>query len=592
MCEPQPGNEIQEPANPSLDAEDLQFWLDKAVAWGQFNSLGTHKDTCLHFSRLRDFLQQLLTHINYMSSTADTLKKLPLLGQFLGRLCWIPFVTADDTTRGLLLQCLSSLYSKCPSNAMERKANEWIRKVLYQLTAEDAMVQAVIKQMGVSPQEYHRKVLSKTVEKLQEKLGKSCTSSCNIYERCSCDHSVAVSEACVSLVSVPEASPLFGSLLQRPGTCVKETISENFLDALSCGYTTHSLSLDESAQISLWCRSLLSLEAAVMSLLESVTITGSTPQSQQQQVSQSLLPKACAQHFSIFLVVSDIFRSVLKQAEGNECVKSLVQTFSRCFRQELLLLQPQMSVSLKAFFPQSPFSLVAALFTEPSEMPQEAWRNHLNWLSCSLQRLTEKEEEEEEEGDGNDGVGLKGQQSVFEAWFLLVQCSHWVQVALQMLATSGLKECGPPLWLLTFYHHPTNRGHYRDVQLVRARAVYEHLHSLFSSAPPHHLPTDHLQSLVTLMSPQPQPPPPQSPQPPPPPPAPSLTLSLLVHFAVHCQLSPTASAEVLQAVVEHHSAVADEALCVLSSMELWINDEQVHLRIQGLINTIRNQPSA
>lgn len=31
-----------------------------------------------------------------------------------------------------------------------------------------------------------------------------------------------------------------------------------------------------------------------------------------------------------------------------------------------------------------------------AEMPQGAWRNHLNWLSSSLQRLTE----EEEEGDG------------------------------------------------------------------------------------------------------------------------------------------------------------------------------------------------
>uniref|UniRef100_A0A8C5GJH9 Uncharacterized protein n=1 Tax=Gouania willdenowi TaxID=441366 RepID=A0A8C5GJH9_GOUWI len=109
-----------EPANPSLDAEDLQFWLDKAVAWGQFNSLGTHKDTCLHFSRLRDFLQHF--PLNQLICEYPQVSKLLLL-MTVNLTC----VLSADTTRGLLLQCLSSLYSKCPSNAMERKANEWIR---------------------------------------------------------------------------------------------------------------------------------------------------------------------------------------------------------------------------------------------------------------------------------------------------------------------------------------------------------------------------------------------------------------------------------------------------------------------------------
>lgn len=30
-----------------------------------------------------------------------------------------------------------------------------------------------------------------------------------------------------------------------------------------------------------------------------------------------------------------------------------------------------------------------------AEMPQEAWRDHLNWLSSSLQKLAEEEEEED-----------------------------------------------------------------------------------------------------------------------------------------------------------------------------------------------------
>ncbi len=61
----------------------------------------------------------------------------------------------------------------------------------------------------------------------------------------------------------------------------------------------------------------------------------------------------------------------------------------------------------------------------------------------------------------------RGHHKVFEAWFLLVQCAHWVQVAVQLLVTSGPEDSGPLLWLLTFYHHPTNRGHHRALQLVR-----------------------------------------------------------------------------------------------------------------------------
>lgn len=65
----------------------------------------------------------------------------------------------------------------------------------------------------------------------------------------------------------------------------------------------------------------------------------------------------------------------------------------------------QTRVSLKAMFPQSPSSLLLPLLTRPSEVPQEARRRHLNWLSGSLQRLAE-EEEEEEEGDGDNGTSL------------------------------------------------------------------------------------------------------------------------------------------------------------------------------------------
>ncbi|XP_069034314.1 Fanconi anemia group C protein [Embiotoca jacksoni] len=585
MSELQPVSQLQQTAEPSLDVREIQFWLDKAVAWGQADSPDTQKDTCLHLNRLRDFLQQLLAHINNMSSTTETMKRLPLLGQFLGRLCWNRYVTAAESSRGLLLQCLWGLYSEDPSNAVERKANQWIRKVLCQLATEedDAAAQAVMKCMGVSAKEYHVKVLRKMVALLHEKVGKSCSSLTNINQRCSCDSILATSEACVPLVTCPEASPLIGALLQRPVTCVSGALSEDLLDALGSAYSSQGLSLEEQALISLWYHNLSSLEEAVLCLLESGTNTESTLQKLEQQVAQSLLPKASAQHCSIFLVVNDIFRSVLKQAEGNNPVKFLIQTFTRCFLKEVALLQPQTRVSLKAFFPQSPPSLLAPLLIVPSEMPQGAWRNHLNWLSGSLRRLTE-EEEEEEEGAG-DSRSTRGHRRVFEAWFLLVLCHHWVQVAAQLLVTSGPEDSGPLLWLLTFYHHPTNRGHHRALQLVRANEVWNHLHTLFSVLP-RPLPFDRLQSLVTLLLPQPQQPSL----------APLLGLDLLVSFAVFCQLPPSDSTEILQTVVAQ-SGRLEEAACVLSSLELTRNEgsrlssDRVHLRIEELQTTITRMHS-
>ncbi|XP_038558540.1 Fanconi anemia group C protein [Micropterus salmoides] len=588
MSQLQPLTKCQQTAEPLLNVQEMQFWLNKAVAWSQADSPDTQKDTCLHLSRLRDFLQHLLTHSNNMRSTTETMKRLPFLGQFLGRLCWNPYVTADAASRRLLFQCLWGLYSEHPGNAVERKANQWIRKVLSQLATEedDAAAQALMKHMGVPPEEYHLKVLRKMVALLQENIGKSCSSLDDINHGCSCDRILATSEACVPLVTCPEAAPLIGALLQQPVTCVRATLNEDFLDTLSSAYSSQCLkSLEEEAVVSLWYHNLSSLEEAVLSLLECVfTDTGSTPQKLEQQLAQSLLPKACAQHYSIFLVVNDIFRSILKQAEGKESVKYLIRTFTNCFLRKLALRKHQTSVSLKALFPQSPQNLLVPLLTLPSEMPQEAWRHHLNWLSGSLQRLTE----EEEEGEGDGSSSTRGLHRVFEAWFLLVQCGHWMQVAVQLLVTAGPEDCGPLLWLLTFYHHPTNRGHHRALQLVHAKEAWDHLRSL-SLVLARPVPVDRLQSLVTLLSPQPQQPSL----------SPLLILNLLVNLAVFSEQSLSGSTEILQTVVDG-SALADEAACVLSSLELRLNEgscsssdaNRVHLRIKALQNTLTHMHAA
>lgn len=140
---------------------------------------------------------------------------------------------------------------------------------------------------------------------------------------------MTTSQACVPLVTCPEASPLIGALLQRSVACVRADLSEDFLRALSAAYSRYwkfiypllavkafsrtwdkwkcewscvinhlsaavfsskCCELDEEAVISLWYHSLPSLEEAVLSLLESVlTATQPTPLTLQPHVEQSLL---------------------------------------------------------------------------------------------------------------------------------------------------------------------------------------------------------------------------------------------------------------------------------------------------------------
>lgn len=58
--------------------------------------------------------------------------------------------------------------------------------------------------------------------------------------RCSCESILATSEACVPLVTCPEAAPLIGVLLQQPAKCARASLSEDFLDALSSAYSRYS----------------------------------------------------------------------------------------------------------------------------------------------------------------------------------------------------------------------------------------------------------------------------------------------------------------------------------------------------------------
>ncbi|KAJ3603778.1 hypothetical protein NHX12_028519 [Muraenolepis orangiensis] len=514
---------------PLVDAQEVQFWMEMAVG-GVAASPETQRDTCRHLGRLRDLLQVLLTHMNNTSSTTEAMHRLPFLGQLLGRLCWTPHVTADAVCRRLLLESMWSLYSEEPSSPVEMKANHWIRSVLCQLSTEDEdpVTQILVQHATVPPKHYHLNVLRKLVSLLSEKMGRSCSSLSKPSQRCSCDTLLAVSETYIPLVTCPEAAPLIGAMLERTATCVRATLSQDFLDAVSAAYLRNGLCLEDEAVVSLWCHSLPSLEEAVMSQLDSL-LSGSRPTLRitEQQLAGCLLPRACARHAPLFLIVNDIFRFLLQRVEGHQPLRSVVHSFTRCFLREVARLQPQERAPMKAFFPNTPRQLLQPLLVPPTEMPPEAWADHLTWIVQSLQRLTEEEEESDED------TGTRGQRVVFEAWLLLVQCAHWVEVAVQLLVSPG----------------PGDReaGGVRELW-SRSRTLLADPSPLATSEP--------LRSLAELLvslgaKPRPL--------------APGLALGILVNAAVLSGEPIARATEVVCTVVRRCGLVTEEALCVLSS---------------------------
>uniref|UniRef100_H3C3Z6 FA complementation group C n=1 Tax=Tetraodon nigroviridis TaxID=99883 RepID=H3C3Z6_TETNG len=565
-----------------LTVQEMQFWLDKAVAWGQAETVETQRDTCQHLSRLKDFIQQLLTHINSMVSFGE--KRFIFTEEilFLHSCCDNCCFLSAASSRSLLLRCLWGLFSEHPGSAVERKANQWIRNIFVHLLHFQEGTCAWLSLRHGNDKYFQQEyfllgdlvVCSRFFALYNDSLTLNDTRITSFL----CVHVHVTADLCwVLLFCLPFTPPLFST--SDCGINCFEHLRLHFTRELNHGFfSTSPVLMEEQHIISLWCHNLPSLEESVLTLLESVlTNKESSPQKLEQLLEQTLLPKACAQHCSMFLVVNDIFsRSFLKQAEGTESIHCLIHTFTRCFLRELALVQHQNSVPLKAWFPQSPQSLLMPLLTLPSEMHPEAWRHHLKWLSDSLKRVTEEEEEAD-----RDLSAFRGPHGVFEAWFLLVQCVHWVQAAAQLLVTLESRDCGPLLWLVTFYHHPTNRGHHRALQLVHAREALDHLRALFSALNPP-LPVGSLQSVMTLLSPQQQQPS-----------SALLTVNLLVNFAVFSRQTLSGSAEILHTVLDQ-SGLVSEAARVLASLGLLqkggscqsSDADRVQLRIQKLQHTL------
>ncbi|KAK2841048.1 hypothetical protein Q7C36_012627 [Tachysurus vachellii] len=541
----------------SLSEHQTRFWMDKAVQWGQATSPSAQQDISQHMQSLGTFLQQLVHTLQTMSSTTEAMKSFPFVGQFLGRLCWNPYVTAEGASRRLLLQCMWLLYSAEPQNVVEHRANVWIRSLLCHLTSEDegSMVYALEKHAGFPPQQYYSESLKKMVALLATEVNRSHITSSACLERCMFDSIHSLSVTCVPLVTCPEVAPLIGALLKHYSLCRCSNLSEEFIKAVNKAWLSKKLMMEVEAVMALWSTSLPSLEQAILILLERVLSDPKVMQNLETVVADSLLPKASALHCHIFLIVNDVFRNALITIEENLTLRGLVQVFTSCFLQIRAAQMPQERLPLRSFFPHVPHNLLTPLLMAQSDVPQHVWLEHLSWIGTLLEKFLSERNQEEDSG--------RGDKAVFEAWFLLVQCGHWIDVAAKLLVTVGSEQSKPLLFLLMFYHHPTNRGQQSTQHNMVARQAWSDLRSLFLA---HTLSPDRLsavnESLCT--------------------PSTNFVLCLLLNFAIFSQASTSRVTDVIQKVLTD-AGVRCRAMCMLCFMhERLKGDSAVDARLTML----------
>uniref|UniRef100_A0A673MBN7 Fanconi anemia group C protein-like n=1 Tax=Sinocyclocheilus rhinocerous TaxID=307959 RepID=A0A673MBN7_9TELE len=537
----------------AVSETDVQFWMAKAVNWGEATSCSALLDTSRHLGSLRSFLQQVL-----QGSTSEAMKMFPFVGQFLGRLCWNPCVIADERSQRLLLRCLNCLYSAEPLNAVEQKANMWIKNMLCHLISEEegSVAHATVKHAGLTPKRYHSEALQKVVSLMTEEVIKSCDGLPNTSARCSNGNIHAMSTACAALVTCPQMSPLIGALLKHSMLCGSSCLNQEFIKEVSEALISKRLVLEDEAVVNLWCYSPTCLEGAAVSLLESVLSDHETmTQSLDKHVNGSLLQINFRNRVRLCVCVCVcVFRNVLTEIDENLAMRALIQVFTVCFLQRLTGQKPQDRLPLRAFFPHVMPSLLTPLLTAPSEVPREAWLDHLSWIRSLLQSVTENEE------------------AFFEAWFLLVQCGYWVDTAAELLVLAAPENAEPLLWLLTFFHHPTNRGHQRSQQTAVAREAWTHLRMLFLTRPP---PPRHLSAVKELLSS-------------------SLSANLVLHlfsnFTVFSHGPVSIITEITDKVLTE-AAVKHRALWILASIRCRLNsaatwDDSVHSRLRTLQDTL------
>ncbi|KAK3565784.1 hypothetical protein QTP86_015050 [Hemibagrus guttatus] len=430
--------------------------------------------------------------------------------------------------------------------SLRKRQESELENLLCHLTSEDegSMLHALEKHAGFPPQQYYSGSLKKMVSLLVTEVNIGHITSAASLERCMFDSIHSLSVACVPLVTCPEVAPLIVALLNHYNLCRCSHLSEDFIKAVNKAWLSKKLLMKDEAVIALWCCSLSSLEQAVLLLLEHVLSDPKVMQNLETVVTDTLLPKASALHCHIFLIVNDVFRNALISIEENLALRGLLQVFTSCFLQIRAAQRPQERLPLRSFFPHVPHNLLTPLLTAPSDVPKHVWLEHLSWIWTLLGKFLSERNQEEDSG--------RGHRAVFETWFLLVQCGHWIDVAAKLLVSVGSEQSKPLLFLLTFYHHPTNRGHQSTQHNTVARQAWSDLRSLFLA---HTLSPEQISAvnelLCTLSA--------------------NLVLCLLLNFAIFSQASTSRMTDVIQKVLTD-AGVRRRAMCMLCT---------IHQRLKG-----------
>ncbi|XP_069737131.1 Fanconi anemia group C protein [Phaenicophaeus curvirostris] len=457
--------------NTEVPELNFDYWLDKAIKWGQATTLESQKDVCFHLPQLQEFLHQIYETLKHMDSVA-AIQQFPLIGQLLGRLCWNPFVIGDDASQKSLMWCLCCLYSSEPQSPVELKANSWIRSLLCHLLSSskwesnEAETSTFISTLGYTSADYYCQLLKNMVALLVTELRGNQCNGLSIQGRVSASHVNAVSLFCRPLVTLPDLSLLLETLLLYHGGLPEEVLSSEFLQAVNDAFLKKKISLPESAVYSLWLRHLPSLEKATLHLLDQLF---SRQLHSMEEVAcvikDSLLPQA-ASHPAIFRTVNEIFKNALLETDGTPEVMTIIQVFTQLFLQAHQNENKQHKFPLKTYFAYHHQPLVTALLRCPYELPTTHWSQHLKHISDMLKVLVED-------------TDISSLTELFEIWFLVARFGEWLDIAAEQLLKAAV-ESDALLWLLAFYYCPHNENQQRTQTMVEAQAVYNQLMMLFS----------------------------------------------------------------------------------------------------------------
>ncbi|NXQ30749.1 FANCC protein, partial [Alaudala cheleensis] len=452
---------------------NFEYWLDKAIEWGQATTLESQKDVCLHLPHLQEFLHQLYETVKHLGATV-AIQQFPLIGQLLGRLCWNPFVIGYDESQKTLMWCLCCLYSSEPQNAVELKANSWIRSLLCHLLcsskweSNEAETSTFLSALGYTSADYYCHLVKNMVISLVTELKENQFNGLHIQESTSASRVNAVSIFCVPLVTLPDLTPLLETLLLYHGGSSKEILSSEFLEAVNEAFLKKKISLPESAVCSLWLRHLPSLEKATLHLLDQLfSIQLNSLEEVACVIKDSLLPQA-ASHPAIFRIINEIFKNALMETDGTPEVMTIIQVFTQLFLQAHQHEYKQHKFPLKAYFPYHHQPLVRGLIKRPFELPTTYWSQHLKHISDMIKALVED-------------TNVSSVTGLFEIWYLVACFGEWLDVAAEQLL-KGAVEPDAVLWLLAFYYCPKNENQQRTQTMVEAEAVYSHLRMLSSCA--------------------------------------------------------------------------------------------------------------